>query len=125
MTVENFREGRHFPTLDFDAVRQFGEQSLVAVIGEALHAAAMPKERIDRFIVGHIFPDVGETVGKRLGIDPSRLNVPASSHGHLTAAALPVALSEEVAAGKLARGATVCLAASGAGFCWGAAVVTL
>jgi len=36
-----------------------------------------------------------------------------------------VALSEDVASGALAAGATVCLAAAGAGFAWGAAVVTL
>jgi 3-oxoacyl-[acyl-carrier-protein] synthase-3 len=125
VTAENFRGGRHFITMDFDAVRQFGEESLRAAIGEALHAAALRPEQIDRFIIGHVLPEVAETVGARLGISSSRLNVPATRHGHLTAAALPVALSEEVAAGRLGAGATVCLAASGAGFAWGAAVVTL
>lgn len=125
VTAENFREGRHFISMDFDAVRRFGEDSLPAVIGEALHAAALRPEQIDRFIIGHVLPDVAEAVGARLAIPSSRLNVPAARHGHLTAAALPVALSEEIAAGRLGAGATVCLAASGAGFAWGAAVVTL
>jgi 3-oxoacyl-[acyl-carrier-protein] synthase III len=125
MTAENFRAGRHFITMDFDAVRRFGEESLPAVIGEALHAAAVRPEQIDRYIIGHIFPDVAESVGARLGIPASRLNVPAARHGHLTAAALPTALSEEIGEGRLGEGATVCLAASGAGFAWGAAVVTL
>jgi 3-oxoacyl-[acyl-carrier-protein] synthase-3 len=125
MTVENFQEGRHFITMDMDAVRCFGEESLPAVIGEALQAAAVSAEQVDRFIIGHVLLDVAETVGTRLGIAPSRLNVPAARYGHLTAAALPTALSEEVAAGTLGPGSTVCLAASGAGFAWGAAVITL
>jgi 3-oxoacyl-[acyl-carrier-protein] synthase-3 len=125
MTAENFHAGRHFLSLDFDAVRRFGEESLPLVIGEALQAAAMRPEQIDRYIVGHVFPEVAESVGMRLSIPSSRLNVPAARHGHLTAAALPAALSEDVAAGTLGAGATVCLAASGAGFAWGAAIVTL
>lgn len=125
MTVENFHEGRHFIAMDVDAVRRFGEESLPAVIGEALQAAAVSLEQVDRFIIGHVLLDVAETVATRLGIAPSHLNVPAARYGHLTAAALPTALSEEVAAGTLGPGATVCLAASGAGFGWGAAVITL
>jgi 3-oxoacyl-[acyl-carrier-protein] synthase-3 len=125
MTVEDFRLGRHFITVDFDAVRRFGEESLPAVIEEALHAARMPAERVDRYIIGHLLPEVGESVGRRLGVASSRLNIPAARYGHLTGAALPVALSEEVAAGSLGAGATVCLAACGAGFAWGAAVLTL
>ena len=85
----------------------------------------MSPEQIDRFIISHVLLEVAETAGTRIGVAPSRLNIPAVRHGHLTAAALPTALSEEIAAGTLGSGDTVCLAASGAGFAWGAAVVTL
>jgi 3-oxoacyl-[acyl-carrier-protein] synthase-3 len=125
MTPENFREGRHFITMDVDFVRAFGEEALPAVIGEALQAAERSPQQIDRFIISHVLLDVAESVGKRLNVPSSRLNLPGARHGHLTAAALPTALSEEVAAGTLGAGDTVCLAASGAGFAWGAAVLTL
>jgi 3-oxoacyl-[acyl-carrier-protein] synthase-3 len=125
VSIDNFRQGLHFPKVDFEAVREFGERSLLGVIEEVLTAAGIGAERVDRFVIGHLLPEVAESVGRRLGVPPSRLNVPAAKHGHLTAAALPVALSEEVASGSLDAGATVCLAASGAGYCWGAAVVAL
>lgn len=125
MTADDFRRGRHFPTIDLDAVRRFGEESLPAVIGEALQAAKVKPDAVDRYIVAHVLPEVAEAAGARLGVGGTRLNVPAARFGHLTAAALPVALSHEVAEGKLGAGATVCLAAAGAGFAWGAAVVTL
>jgi 3-oxoacyl-[acyl-carrier-protein] synthase-3 len=125
MTVEDLRAGKHFPTLDVDCVRRFGEVSLPAVIREVLAKAQVDVAGVDRFIIGHVLPDVAETVGVRLGVEASRLNVPAARHGHLTAAALPVALSDEVARGALGAGATVCLAACGAGFAWGATVITL
>jgi 3-oxoacyl-[acyl-carrier-protein] synthase-3 len=125
ITPDLFRQGRHFLSIDADAVRRFGEEALPAVVDEALQAAHTSRQSVDRFIVAHLFPDVAETAGRRLDIPASRLNIPAARHGHLTAAALPVALSEEVAAGSLGPGATVCLAACGAGFAWGAAVLTL
>jgi 3-oxoacyl-[acyl-carrier-protein] synthase-3 len=125
MTVEDFRQGKHFPTVDLDSVRRFGEASLPEVIREALHAAGATLEQVDRFILCHVLPDVAETAANTLSIPAARLNVPAARHGHLAAAALPVALSEEVSSGRLGPGATVCLAASGAGYAWGAAVLTL
>ena len=125
MTAEDFRAGRHFITMDVDAVRCFGEDALVAVMAEALQAADVSSDQIDRFIISHILLEVAETAGTRIGVTPSRLNLPAARHGHLSAAALPTALSEEIAAGTLGPGDTVCLAAAGAGFAWGAAVVTL
>lgn len=125
MTIEDLRAGKHFPTLDVDRVRRFGEESLPAVIREVLAKAQVNVAAVDRFLIGHVLPDVAETVAKRLGVEGSRLNVPAARYGHLTAAALPVALSDEVERGSLGAGATVCLAASGAGFAWGATVITL
>src|SRR5262249_51194722 len=111
VTVENFREARHFITVDFDAVRRFGEKALPAVVDEALGIAGSRREQIDRYIIAHLVPEVAESAAARLDIASSRLNVPALRHGHLTAAALPVALSEEVAQGTIGPAATVCLAA--------------
>ncbi|MGD0949019.1 MAG: 3-oxoacyl-[acyl-carrier-protein] synthase III C-terminal domain-containing protein [Candidatus Binatia bacterium] len=125
MTVENFRQGKHFPAIDFESVQRFAEASLPAVIQESLQAADTGVKDVDRFIICHLLPEVTETAAKKIGIPSSRLNIPAARHGHLAAAALPVALSEEVSSGRLGAGATVCLAASGSGFAWGAAVVTL
>ncbi|MCK6553605.1 3-oxoacyl-ACP synthase III family protein [Candidatus Binatia bacterium] len=125
VSVENFRAGGHFPKLDKAAVRRFGEASLPAVIGEVLAAAGLRAEAVDRFVVGHVLSEVGEAVGRSIGARASQLNIPAARYGHLSAAALPVALSEEIAAGTLGGGAVVCLAASGAGAAWGAAVIRL
>jgi 3-oxoacyl-[acyl-carrier-protein] synthase-3 len=125
MTLADFVAGRHFPAIDVDAVRRFGIDVLPTVIGEALEAAAVSKDRVDRFIISCLLPDVVDSVARRLGIASTRVANPSAHHGHLTAAALPVALSEAIGSGALAAGATVCLAAAGAGFAWGAAVVTL
>ena len=45
ITVEDMRAGRHFPSLDFDAVAEFGRRHLPAVIGEALARAGAASRR--------------------------------------------------------------------------------
>lgn len=125
MTVENYRARQHLMTIDVDAVKSFSAQAIPAVADEALAAAGMSRDQIDRFYIANIFPDVAEAAARKLGIAGSKLTNPAARHGHLTAAALPVALSEDVKAGTIDSGATVCLVAAGAGFTWGAAVVRL
>jgi len=125
LTMENFRQGKHFPVIDFEAVRRFGNESLQAAMRAVLQSTNTPIAQVDCFIISHVLPDVSESAVQSLGIPSSRVNIPALQHGHLTAAALPVALSEQIASGQLGPGATVCLAAAGAGLSWGAAVVTL
>jgi 3-oxoacyl-[acyl-carrier-protein] synthase III len=124
MTIEDFRAGRHFPQVDFEAVAQFGISALPAVIDEALDEAGLRRSAIDRFIIGHILPDVVDRVADQMGLGHRVIN-PSRSYGHLVAASLPVGLAAALATGEIARGAKVCLAACGAGFTWGAAVVQL
>ncbi len=125
MTLENFRQGRHFPELDCDSVRRFGVATLPAVIDEALAAAGAARDEVDLFVLGHAFPDVVDEVAAQMKIANDKVSNPSREHGHLVAASLPVALSRAAADGRVGPGATVCLAACGAGFTWGAAVVQL
>ena len=125
MTLENFRAQRHYPTLDLDAVRAFGLTTLPVVISEALAQADANVESIDRFFIAHALPEVTEEVAKKIGVAAKTINCTTRNDGHMVAASLPVSLSAAMAAGEIGRGATVCLAACGAGFAWGAAVVHL
>lgn len=125
VTVDDIRAGRHFPKIELDEVRDFALEAMPAVITEALAKADLSADRIDHWILSCILPDVASDVGERLGLRPDSVDVPSARHGHLTAAALPVALSEALVNGEVAAGAMVGLAACGAGFAWGAAIVEL
>jgi 3-oxoacyl-[acyl-carrier-protein] synthase-3 len=125
LTAENFRQGRHFPSLDAEIVRSFGVEHLPEVIREALNEADTSAERVDCFVLSHIFPEVAEQSAATLSLPSSKVIVAGSTEGHLTAASLPVALSKAQLEGRVGPGARVCLATCGAGFAWGAAVVTL
>ncbi|MBI4515934.1 MAG: 3-oxoacyl-ACP synthase III family protein [Deltaproteobacteria bacterium] len=125
VTVADFQAGRHFPALDFAAVRRFGLATLPAVIDEALAVAGVARSRIDRFFVSHVFADVADQVSDQLGIAAKTTNCTTHNAGHLMAASIPASLSAAMAAAEVGAGARVCLAACGAGFTWGAAVVQL
>ena len=122
ITVDDLRAGKHFPRIDREHAEHFAVEHMPAVVDEALAAAAVTADRIDCFIFSHVLPGAVERSAAALRIPAGRLIDAGVTHGHLTAAALPVALSEARAAGRLGPGARVCLAACGAGYAWGAAV---
>jgi 3-oxoacyl-[acyl-carrier-protein] synthase-3 len=125
ITVENLRAGRHYPALDVPAVEQFGRGRLPGVVNEALSAARVTTADVDCFLLSHVLPGVARKAAERLAIPPAKLIDAGAAHGHLTAATLPVALSEAIESRRLRPGMRVCLATCGAGFAWGAAVLTL
>ncbi|MGH7787809.1 MAG: 3-oxoacyl-ACP synthase III family protein [Candidatus Binatia bacterium] len=125
ITAENLRSGGQYPQLDRPALEAFADRHLPDVVREALAAAGQGAGAVDCFIISHILPGVAARSATALGLADGRWIDAGAAHGHLGAATLPVALSEAMAAGRLGRGARVCLATCGAGFAWGAAVVTL
>jgi len=124
ITKENVRAGKHFPQMDVDDVRSFGLRALPEVVREAAAKADTSLDGVDRFLLSHVLPDVAEATAVDLGVAGRHTN--SSAHvGHLGAASLPLTLTQEVRAGRLGPGSTVCLAAAGAGYSWGAAIVRL
>ena len=66
-----------------------------------------------------------EGVGKKLNVADEKVIVAVDHHGNTSAASIPLALSENYAAGRLKKGDLVVLTAMGAGFTWGGALVRL
>lgn len=124
-TMENLLAGGHFPRIDRDGLRRAGVDQLEGTMRKALAAAGREPGQVDRFVVSHLLPDVAAAALERLGVDAARATIPSQRWGHVMGAALPAALSEDVDAGVVGPGATVCLAAAGAGHAWGAAVLEL
>lgn len=125
ITVEDLRAGKHYPRIDREHVAEFALEQLPAVVREALAGAGVEAAAVDAFVISHVLPGIATRAAAALGLPPERVIDAGAAHGHLTAATLPVALSEALASGRLTRGARVCLAACGAGYAWGAAVLRL
>jgi 3-oxoacyl-[acyl-carrier-protein] synthase-3 len=64
-----------------------------------------------------------DAVGRRLGIDPSRVVVTVDRHANTSAASIPLALDAAVSDARLRPGHLVLVNALGGGFAWGAALI--
>ena len=123
ITLEDLEAGLHFIRIDREHVAAFGREKLPQVIRHGVDRANVAIDDVDLFVVSHIFADVAGDAARALGLAPDRVLVASREHGHLTAAALPVALDLARASGRVGRGAKVCLAACGAGYAWGSALL--
>jgi 3-oxoacyl-[acyl-carrier-protein] synthase-3 len=91
----------------------------------ATKAAGVELGEIDWFIPHQANQRILDGVGKRLGIDPSRVISTVERHANTSAASIPLAMAEAVADGRIKPGQLLLLEAMGGGLTWGAAVVRL
>jgi 3-oxoacyl-[acyl-carrier-protein] synthase III len=97
-----------------EAVRRLSEVTVeVAAAGE------VPLEDVDLFVFHQANARILAAVAERLGLAPERVVDCIDRYGNTSAATIPIALAEAERDGRLAPGATVLLAAFGAGFTWG------
>jgi 3-oxoacyl-[acyl-carrier-protein] synthase-3 len=96
---------------------------LTEVTGEATAAAGLTLDEIDLFVFHQANARITRAVGQRLGLDAARVVDCIAELGNTSAATLPLALAHAEADGRLRPGARVLLAAFGAGFTWGGAVL--
>ena len=90
---------------------------------EALAAAGIALDDVDLFVPHQANARITRAVGARLGLPAERVVDCIAELGNTSAATLPLALAQAESAGRLQAGDTVLLAAFGAGFTWGAAVL--
>ena len=102
-----------------EAVRRLSEATLLA-----LDRAGARVEEVDLFVYHQANARILAAVAERLGLERERVIDCIDRYGNTSAATVPIALAEADAAGLLAPGAKVLLAAFGAGFTWGAGLMT-
>jgi 3-oxoacyl-[acyl-carrier-protein] synthase-3 len=100
------------------AVDRMAEATLAAVA-----AAGIGLPEVDLFVYHQANARILRSVGERLSLPPERVVDSIHHYGNTSAASIPLALEDARLAGTLEPGATVLLAAFGAGLTWGAAVV--
>jgi len=90
---------------------------------DALEMAELGLEDIDLFVYHQANARILRAVAEQLGLPDDRVVDCIGSYANTSAATLPLALAYARDAGRLHAGDRVLLAAFGAGFTWGAAVV--
>jgi len=90
---------------------------------EALALAGRTIDDVDLFVYHQANSRIIRAVGVELGLPPERTADYLAGYGNTSAATLPMALTLAEEEGRLPDGATVLLAAFGAGLAWGATVM--
>jgi 3-oxoacyl-[acyl-carrier-protein] synthase-3 len=82
-----------------------------------------PLDSIDLVVAHQANARIVRTVAQRLGLRADQVVDNIARYGNNSAASIPIALAEAVAAGRLKDGMSVLVVAFGAGFSWGAGIV--
>jgi 3-oxoacyl-[acyl-carrier-protein] synthase III len=90
---------------------------------EALERAGCTVDDIDLFVAHQANVRIIETAAAELGIPREKVAINVDRTANTSSASIPLALARAEEEGLLAPGATVALAAFGAGFVWGAGVI--
>jgi 3-oxoacyl-[acyl-carrier-protein] synthase-3 len=100
------------------ATRQMGESAVAA-----LRNAGVTVDDVDQFVFHQANLRIITHVQKELGIPDEKTYVNIEKYGNTSAASVPMALAEAVAAGRIKPGDRVLMVAFGAGYTAGAALV--
>jgi len=93
------------------------------VIREALSANKCEIEDVDLFLFHQANLRINEYVAGQMGITPEQTYNNIQVYGNCSSASIPMCLDECVRSGRVKRGDLLLLAAFGAGFTWGSALV--
>jgi 3-oxoacyl-[acyl-carrier-protein] synthase-3 len=97
---------------------------MVAAGREALERAGKTVDDIDLFVAHQANVRIIETAAHELGLPRDKVMVNVDRVANTSSASIPLALAQAEREGRLNPGDTVAMAAFGAGFVWGAGVVT-
>jgi len=123
MTKEMLEDGTAFPNMDGQAVFKKAVVKFPEVIHEALAKNNLKTNDISLLIPHQANLRISQFVQKTLGLREDQVFNNIQKYGNTTAASIPIALCEAWEEGKIKEGDLVCLAAFGAGFTWGSALI--
>lgn len=122
---EAMAKGLHFPSMQGREVFKHAVVRMPEVLLATLASQELTAQDLDLLVVHQANLRIAEAVAQRLGVGPEKMFNNIMRYGNTTAASIPIALTEAIEAGRLDKGGLLGLAAFGAGFTWGAAVLRM
>jgi 3-oxoacyl-[acyl-carrier-protein] synthase-3 len=99
-------------------------ERMVEATAEALSRARLTVDEIDLFVAHQANARIIEAAARRLGVPDEKVFINVDLVANTSSASIPLALHQAEREGRLQPGATVALAAFGAGFVWGAGIMS-
>ena len=123
LTQHMMDNAQMYPNMEGQTVFKTAVQKFPEVIMEALTEQNLTPADISMLIPHQANLRISQFVQKVLRLRDDQVWNNIQKYGNTTAASVPIALCEAWEAGKIKEGDLVCLAAFGAGFTWGSALI--
>lgn len=114
---------QQYLVMDGRTVFKWAVNLIPEIVGEMLYRAEMSLDEIDLFIPHQANIRIIDAAIDKLGIDPNKVFINLNRFGNTSAASIPIALSEAIDQGRIARGAKVLLVGFGGGLTWGSCLM--
>jgi 3-oxoacyl-[acyl-carrier-protein] synthase-3 len=122
-THETIDKKMHYIYQDGPAVYKFAVRKMAESTTRLLERNGVTGADLDCFIPHQANKRIITATADRLGMDPERVIINIENYGNTSAGTIPLAMETAVQQGKLKKGDLVLLAAVGAGFTVGAALL--
>ncbi len=122
-SAETLAAGDHFFKMKGNELFKVAVRSMAEISREVLEQTGLKSQDIDLFIPHQANQRITEAVADRLNVDLSRVYSNIAVHGNTSAASIPIALDECVAAGRVKEGDLVLMTSFGGGVTWGAVLM--
>jgi 3-oxoacyl-[acyl-carrier-protein] synthase-3 len=96
---------------------------LAEAVDEALQANHMTAADVDWLVPHQANRRIIDSMGRKLGLDASKVVVTIERHANTSAASIPLALAEASGDGRIKQGHLVLMEAMGGGLTWGASLI--
>jgi 3-oxoacyl-[acyl-carrier-protein] synthase-3 len=120
---ETIDQRLHYVKQEGQAVFRFAVRKTEEISRRILERNGLTAADIDLFVSHQANRRIIQSATEKLGLDPAKVVINIERFGNTTAATIPLALSDAIAAGRLKRGQLVLLASVGAGFTVGAVLL--
>lgn len=98
-------------------------RKITGAVQDLLQGNAVDAADVELFLFHQANLNLLRQIGKTLGIDPARVPITLDRYGNTSAASVLIAAAEAWKEGRFAQGSKSVMAAFGAGFSWGAALL--
>ncbi len=123
LTEDSLREGRQYLRMDGRAVFKWAVRMINDISSDVVRHAELEMDELDLVVLHQANVRIIDAAAESLGIGRDKVFVNLDRFGNTTAASIPIALDESLAAGRLERGDHVLVEGFGSGLSWGAGVL--
>ena len=120
INAENLAERKNFLAMQGREVFKFAVTKMIAATDVALQKANLTRDDLNLLIPHQANKRIVDAAAKYLNMGPDRVVINIHEYGNTSAASIPIALSEAVAAGRVRDNDVIVFVAFGGGLSWGA-----